>query len=148
MKTDRSTRFTKANRQKLSRFHSWYFCCEQRVENCTSGRLSFRRLMTSGVVCPCFSWNANHPQMLRSRLREKTPLKMTVWHVVCSDAGEISHANVDRYVKVFPADGELYRDGAVCRTCQLPKPARSKHCGKRSSQPCVGHTLCPTVLLL
>ncbi len=44
-----------------------------------------------------------------------------------SDPGEINEANVQRHMRCYPCDGFLYRP-KHCRTCNLPRPARSKHC--------------------
>lgn len=45
-----------------------------------------------------------------------------------TDAGQITKNNVDALVTVYKADGVLYKEGAQCRTCNIVKPARSKHC--------------------
>jgi len=43
---------------------------------------------------------------------------------LCSlmDPGVINSSNVEKYMKQYP------REERMCRTCMIPKPARSKHC--------------------
>ncbi|NWH73917.1 ZDHC4 palmitoyltransferase, partial [Piaya cayana] len=50
--------------------------------------------------------------------------------VLCSRAnpGIITTSNHTLLVKVYAYDGVLFRKGVVCPTCNLEKPARSKHC--------------------
>lgn len=40
----------------------------------------------------------------------------------------ISHTTNARHLAHYPFDHILYHPGNTCRTCELPKPARSKHC--------------------
>lgn len=40
----------------------------------------------------------------------------------------VTPANLDTQLSHYPYDYCLYRPGRLCGTCQLPKPARSKHC--------------------
>jgi hypothetical protein len=42
-------------------------------------------------------------------------------------AGSASSAQA-RYLRLFEYDGLLFRQGQTCRTCKVPKVARSKHC--------------------
>lgn len=44
-----------------------------------------------------------------------------------SDPGTITAANVSDYLSVYPYDGILYEE-KTCSTCNLARPARSKHC--------------------
>ncbi|KAK9463001.1 DHHC palmitoyltransferase-domain-containing protein [Lipomyces oligophaga] len=46
-----------------------------------------------------------------------------------TDPGTVTKSNVARYLEIFPYDDIIfYSDMPPCRTCHLPKPARSKHC--------------------
>lgn len=45
-----------------------------------------------------------------------------------SDPGNITPATHARYMSQYPYDFSLFHPGQVCRTCQILKPARSKHC--------------------
>ncbi|KAL7752711.1 hypothetical protein RI367_001713 [Sorochytrium milnesiophthora] len=45
-----------------------------------------------------------------------------------TDPGRIHPGNVSECLKMFPFDNVLFQRGAVCSTCRIPKPARSKHC--------------------
>ncbi|KAF2398786.1 zf-DHHC-domain-containing protein [Trichodelitschia bisporula] len=40
----------------------------------------------------------------------------------------ISPATHSAHLTYYPYDHTLYHPGVICRTCDLPKPARSKHC--------------------
>lgn len=44
--------------------------------------------------------------------------------------GTVTKAKHATQVKVYPYDGELFHPGETCPTCNLVKPARSKHCSK------------------
>ncbi|EFN58137.1 hypothetical protein CHLNCDRAFT_57008 [Chlorella variabilis] len=44
-----------------------------------------------------------------------------------SDPGTVTAANVAAHRALYPCDGLLYEE-KECRTCGLPRPARSKHC--------------------
>lgn len=44
-----------------------------------------------------------------------------------SDPGIITAANVSEYLSIYPYDGVLYEE-KVCATCNIIRPARSKHC--------------------
>lgn len=44
------------------------------------------------------------------------------------DPGTVTKHNVAGQLHVYPYDGRLFHPGASCPTCQLLKPARSKHC--------------------
>jgi hypothetical protein len=45
-----------------------------------------------------------------------------------SSAHLISHVTNAHHLAHYPFDHILYHPGNICRTCELPKPARSKHC--------------------
>ncbi|KAI0120636.1 DHHC zinc finger domain-containing protein [Xylariales sp. AK1849] len=44
------------------------------------------------------------------------------------DPGVITHATHPKYMSQYPYDFALFHPGQVCRTCNMIKPARSKHC--------------------
>ncbi|ORY61396.1 DHHC palmitoyltransferase-domain-containing protein [Pseudomassariella vexata] len=44
------------------------------------------------------------------------------------DPGIITTASHSKYMSQYPYDFSLFHPGQICRTCQLIKPARSKHC--------------------
>lgn len=44
-----------------------------------------------------------------------------------SDPGTVNSENVSNYLSVYPYDKVIYVE-KECRTCKIPKPARSKHC--------------------
>uniref|UniRef100_A0A8C4UPQ5 Palmitoyltransferase n=1 Tax=Falco tinnunculus TaxID=100819 RepID=A0A8C4UPQ5_FALTI len=50
--------------------------------------------------------------------------------ILCSRAnpGIITKSNHASLVKIYPYDGVLFQKGIVCPTCNMEKPARSKHC--------------------
>ncbi|KAK8813088.1 hypothetical protein WA158_002680 [Blastocystis sp. Blastoise] len=50
--------------------------------------------------------------------------------LLCSltDPGVVTKDTIDKMIQVFPYDDLLYKENNECRTCHLPKPARSKHC--------------------
>jgi palmitoyltransferase ZDHHC4 len=45
-----------------------------------------------------------------------------------SDPGTVTAENLGHHLSLYPYDFTLFHPGQLCRTCQLPKPARSKHC--------------------
>ncbi|KJP89035.1 hypothetical protein AK88_01327 [Plasmodium fragile] len=50
--------------------------------------------------------------------------------LVCSlsDPGRISHTSLDKHLKFYPYDEVIFHQNNKCSTCQMLKPARSKHC--------------------
>ncbi|XP_077980513.1 palmitoyltransferase ZDHHC4-like [Glandiceps talaboti] len=45
-----------------------------------------------------------------------------------TDPGEITADSHRQYINIYNYDGVLYKKNSTCRTCELVKPARSKHC--------------------
>ncbi|NXT73483.1 ZDHC4 palmitoyltransferase, partial [Zapornia atra] len=46
----------------------------------------------------------------------------------CTNPGVITRSNHASLVKIYAYDGVLFQRGVVCPTCNMEKPARSKHC--------------------
>lgn len=44
--------------------------------------------------------------------------------------GTVTKKKVSGQLHIYPYDRRLFHPGATCPTCQLPKPARSKHCSE------------------
>ncbi|XP_070707747.1 palmitoyltransferase ZDHHC4 [Pempheris klunzingeri] len=44
------------------------------------------------------------------------------------DPGTVTKKKVSGQLHIYPYDGRLFQPGVSCPTCQLVKPARSKHC--------------------
>ncbi|XP_056017362.1 palmitoyltransferase ZDHHC4-like [Ostrea edulis] len=56
-------------------------------------------------------------------------LNLFFYHKCCmEDPGIINARTLDRYKNVYPYDNKMFKPGVKCVTCQLEKPARSKHC--------------------
>ncbi|XP_071105738.1 palmitoyltransferase ZDHHC4-like [Haliotis cracherodii] len=56
-------------------------------------------------------------------------INLACFHYSCTtSAGEITPINQEKLCSVYKPDKLLYRSGAVCCTCKLEKPPRSKHC--------------------
>ncbi|KAI2658539.1 Palmitoyltransferase ZDHHC4 [Labeo rohita] len=56
-------------------------------------------------------------------------VKSYLFYLCCSrDPGTLTKANHTAQLKVYQYDEKLFQQGVQCSTCQLVKPARSKHC--------------------
>lgn len=44
--------------------------------------------------------------------------------------GTVTKKKVSGQLHIYPYDGRLFHPGVTCPTCQLLKPARSKHCSE------------------
>ncbi|TRY83994.1 hypothetical protein DNTS_009942 [Danionella cerebrum] len=56
-------------------------------------------------------------------------LKSYLFYMCCSrDPGTLTKANHAAQVRIYQYDEKLFQQGVRCSTCQLLKPARSKHC--------------------
>ncbi|XP_042293614.1 palmitoyltransferase ZDHHC4 [Sceloporus undulatus] len=55
----------------------------------------------------------------------------TGFFILCSktDPGKITKSNQAEFLSAYPYDGVMFEKGVECPTCQVRKPARSKHCG-------------------
>jgi len=53
---------------------------------------------------------------------------LSVWWKACStNPGSVTHENVDKLCEIYEWDNQIF-SSAECKTCDLVKPARSKHC--------------------
>ncbi|CAL9698835.1 unnamed protein product [Knipowitschia caucasica] len=54
----------------------------------------------------------------------------TLFFFLCikRDPGTVTKKRIPSQLQVYPYDGRLFHPGVSCPTCQLVKPARSKHC--------------------
>lgn len=56
-------------------------------------------------------------------------LKSCLFYLCCSrDPGTLTKSNLSAHLKIYQYDEKLFQQGIKCSTCQLIKPARSKHC--------------------
>lgn len=79
-------------------------------QRCTSSQLPqltlvFRYTGTASVLCCCLMW----------------------FRVYCSDPGMITKDNLSFWMSADPPGDPVYPN-RQCYTCELPRPARSKHC--------------------
>lgn len=51
----------------------------------------------------------------------------TWWKACSTNPGSVTHENVDILCEIYPFDDQIFTP-ARCKTCDLVKPARSKHC--------------------
>ena len=49
-------------------------------------------------------------------------------HRCANNSSTITPSNITHSMFVYPYDHTLFNPGVICQTCNLPKPARSKHC--------------------
>ncbi|KAK5124878.1 hypothetical protein LTR85_001068 [Meristemomyces frigidus] len=78
-----------------------------------------------------FIWNALYQLPLRLILPIPVVLIPPYWFTYLSAAYNshyITPANHKERLHDYPYDHVLFRPGTVCKTCNLTKPARSKHC--------------------
>lgn len=56
----------------------------------------------------------------------------TAFYILCitSNPGVLTKRNIKKAITVYKYDDVMYREERMCSTCQLTKPARSKHCSK------------------
>lgn len=47
---------------------------------------------------------------------------------ITTDPGTVTQAELPGQLRIYPYDGRMFLPGVPCPTCQLVKPARSKHC--------------------
>uniref|UniRef100_A0A8D0H6C7 Palmitoyltransferase n=1 Tax=Sphenodon punctatus TaxID=8508 RepID=A0A8D0H6C7_SPHPU len=47
----------------------------------------------------------------------------------CTDPGTVTKSNQALFAQAYAYDGVMFEKGAICPTCNVRKPARSKHCG-------------------
>mmetsp|Transcript_42823 Transcript_42823/g.121020 ORF Transcript_42823/g.121020 Transcript_42823/m.121020 type:complete len:385 (+) Transcript_42823:143-1297(+) len=52
----------------------------------------------------------------------------TWWKACSTDPGIVTEKNVEDLIEIWPWDEQIFTNGR-CTTCDIPKPARSKHCG-------------------
>ena len=71
-----------------------------------------------------------------------------ILYIVCchSNPGELVSDGplLKQALAVYVYDGQMYKQGVVCSTCNIVKPARSKHCRKCS----LVHVIVNVILLL
>ena len=53
---------------------------------------------------------------------------ITTFQSVSSTSSVITQDNLNSQLRHYPYDHVLFHPGKMCRTCQMVKPARSKHC--------------------
>ena len=50
-------------------------------------------------------------------------------YLACAvDPGYVTEETLDHHMAMYPYDFALFHPGRICKTCNLPKPPRSKHC--------------------
>jgi hypothetical protein len=49
-------------------------------------------------------------------------------YLCAKTSSTIAPSNITNAMSIYPYDHALFHPGAICQTCNTPKPARSKHC--------------------
>jgi palmitoyltransferase ZDHHC4 len=49
-------------------------------------------------------------------------------YLCANTSSTVTPTNITHCMSIYPYDHTLFYPGAICSTCKLPKPARSKHC--------------------
>jgi hypothetical protein len=49
-------------------------------------------------------------------------------HLCANTSSAVTPRNTTCAMSIYPYDHTLFHPGAICETCNIPKPARSKHC--------------------
>ncbi|KAI8886984.1 zf-DHHC-domain-containing protein [Backusella circina FSU 941] len=117
---------------------AWHYCCESR-----NPFLQIFFIGLSGASIASFLYYAlpHMPGPYLHRIHYVIiPIQIvsiyTIYYIACTaDPGIITEKNLKKHLDYYPYDGLLYKP-KTCVTCQLEKPARSKHCSMCKA--CIG----------